>query len=52
MEHNNKSGKYSSKHSPYELVWYSVFLEKTKALEFEKYLKHGSGHAFTNKHLI
>jgi len=51
-DHNFGSGKYSSTKRPYELHWYCAFKDKSKALKFEKYLKHGSGHAFTKKHLI
>ncbi len=35
-----------------QLIWYCAFKEKHRALEFEKYLKAGSGHAFTRKHLV
>jgi predicted GIY-YIG superfamily endonuclease len=35
-----------------KLVWYCAFLNKKTALDFEKYLKAGSGHAFSRKHLI
>ena len=34
------------------LIWYCSFVSKKRALEFEKYLKVGSGHAFMKKHLI
>jgi len=51
-DHNHKSNKYSSTKAPFELVWYCSFPEKTKALHFEKYIKQGSGYAFTKKHLI
>lgn len=37
---------------PVELVFYCAFPTKKKTLEFEKYLKNGSGQAFRNKHLI
>lgn len=37
---------------PINLVFYCVFTDKSKAFEFEKYLKSGSGIAFRNKHLI
>ena len=33
-------------------IWYCAFTNKKKALNFEKYLKAGSGHAFARKHLI
>ncbi len=49
--HKEKTVK-STKNSKYNLIWYCVFKEKHKALSFEKYLKHGSGHAFSRKHLI
>jgi putative endonuclease len=35
-----------------KLIWYGAFDNKRKALEFEKYLKTGSGKAFRNKRLI
>lgn len=50
QEHNALEGKYSSTKAPFILVWYCAFVSKQKALEFEKYLKHGSGHAFAKKH--
>lgn len=34
------------------LVWYCAFRDKKIALQFEKYLKAGSGHAFMKKHLL
>ncbi|MBI4065993.1 GIY-YIG nuclease family protein [Candidatus Kaiserbacteria bacterium] len=34
------------------LVWYCAFADKKMALDFEKYLKAGSGHAFAKKHLV
>ena len=37
---------------PLRLVYYCAFVTKKKALDFEKYLKTGSGFAFRNKHLI
>lgn len=37
---------------PVNLITYIAFTDKYKAYEFEKYLKSGSGRAFTNKHFI
>ena len=37
---------------PFNLVFYSAFKSKIKALNFEKYLKTSSGFAFRNKRLI
>lgn len=34
------------------LAWYCAFQDKKAALDFEKYLKAGSGHAFARKHLV
>ncbi|MBU0999252.1 GIY-YIG nuclease family protein [Patescibacteria group bacterium] len=51
-DHNHGSNKYSSTKSPFELIWYCAFLDKKKALDFEKYIKQGSGFAFVNKRLI
>lgn len=51
-KHNKKSVKYSSTKAPFRLVWYSSFLRKEKAINFEMYLKSSSGFAFRNKRLI
>jgi putative endonuclease len=37
---------------PVDLIFYCAFTNKYKALEFEKYLKSGSGRAFMQKHLL
>lgn len=50
--HHEKTVKTTKGNGQYELVWYCAFKEKSKALNFEKYLKQGSGFAFTQKHLI
>ena len=50
--HNTGSARYSSSKKPFVLIWYCAFRDKTAAVKFELYLKHGSGHAFTKKHLI
>ena len=51
-KHNAKYSTYSSAHAPFKLVWWCCFMEKRKALCFEKYLKTGSGIAFRNSHLF
>lgn len=50
-DHNAHGNTYSSIKAPYHLTWYCAFLDKKKALDFEKYLKQGSGHAFARKRL-
>jgi predicted GIY-YIG superfamily endonuclease len=37
---------------PVQLVSYTGFTNQQKAFAYEKYLKSGSGRAFSNKHLI
>jgi putative endonuclease len=51
-EHNRGDVKFTSVKMPYELIWYSAFINKKKALNFEKYLKQGSGFAFAKKRLV
>ncbi len=51
-EHSDGGVKFTSSKKLYRLVWYCAFLNKHKALDFEKYLKHGSGHAFARKRLL
>jgi len=52
QEHNSGGARYSNTKRPFKIVWYAAFVSKSRALEFEKYLKSSSGHAFTKKHLI
>lgn len=42
---------YTKNRYPFELVTYCVFNNKYKAFRFEKYLKSGSGRAFSKRHL-
>lgn len=51
-EHNSGESKYSRTKKPYSLIWFCAFPNKEKALNFEKYLKHGSGSAFAKKHFL
>ena len=51
-EHNNGKAKYTSTKGEYDLVWYCAFQNKNKAIDFEKYLKQGSGFAFARKRLV
>jgi len=52
LKHNNGEVIYTSKKRPWKLIWYCAFLDKDKAITFEKYLKIGSGFAFARKHLV
>ena len=48
--HNDGKSIYTSKYKPWELLGYMAFKAKETAIKFEKYLKSGSGKAFTKKH--
>lgn len=50
--HNNKEVHYTKDKLPVVLVHLSLFENKMKAYDFERYLKSGSGIAFRNKRLL
>ena len=50
--HNNGLTAYTAQHRPWQLKFYCAFPTKLQAIRFEKYLKSGSGIAFSNKRLI
>lgn len=49
--HNEGCSPHTSKFKPWKLITYVAFADEIKAAEFEKYLKTGSGRAFSNKRL-
>jgi putative endonuclease len=49
-EHNAGQSIHTSKFKPWACVVSISFEDQAKAEAFEIYLKHGSGHAFANKH--
>jgi predicted GIY-YIG superfamily endonuclease len=49
--YNRGDIQYTSSRLPLEIVHQSIFYDKYKAYEFEKYLKSGSGRAFSIKRL-
>ena len=51
IRHNRGDVQYTSSRLPIEVVHQSIFYDKYKAYEFEKYLKSGSGRAFSIKRL-
>jgi putative endonuclease len=51
-KHNSGAVEYTSTKRPFKLVWYCCFEDKVKALQFEKYLKSGSGFALARKRLV
>lgn len=50
IAHNNGKCKHTIKFVPWELKFFAAFPDKSKAIQFEKYLKTGSGFAFSQKH--
>lgn len=50
--HNMGNVSHTSKFRPLKLIYYSAFTSEKKALEFEDYLKTGSGGAFRNKRFV
>jgi putative endonuclease len=49
--HEKGNVTYTSSRLPLKVAHQSVFFDKYKAYEFEKYLKSGSGRAFAIKRL-
>lgn len=50
-QHNTGNSTHTSKFEDWSLVFYAVFPNKLKALDFEKYLKSHSGRIFMQKRL-
>lgn len=50
-KHNAGGSPHTAKFKPWRIVAYFAFADRSKAADFEKYLKSGSGHAFANKRL-
>jgi predicted GIY-YIG superfamily endonuclease len=48
--HNAGRSPHTSKYMPWKCVVAVRFENDQKAEAFERYLKHGSGHAFANRH--
>lgn len=49
-DHNQGKSSHTAKYKPWQLEAYFAFREKSKAIDFEKYLKSGSGRTFSKKH--
>ena len=49
-QHISGSSPYTSRFGPWELVVAVYFTDRRRAEAFERYLKHGSGHAFANRY--
>ena len=51
-EHNFGYSAFTEKFKPWELIFFAAFNNENQALNFEKYLKSGSGREFLKKRLI
>lgn len=51
-EHNLGISFHTAKYKPWELVSFFAFQSQSRALEFEQYLKTGSGRIFLKRHLL
>ena len=52
IRHEKGENTYTKFRKPFSLVFYAAFSDKYKALEFEKYLKSGSGRGFARKRFL
>jgi len=50
-QHNQGKCPHTSKFRPWQLKFYVAFADIEHARRFETYLKSGSGHAFSARHL-
>ena len=49
-DHNRGGSVHTADYRPWQIISYTAFQNKTTALNFEAYLKTGSGRAFAKKH--
>lgn len=49
--HNSGGSIHTRQYRPWKLITYIAFDSEEKAVEFEKYIKTGSGHAFAKRRL-
>jgi putative endonuclease len=50
--HNSGGSQYTASHRPWQLVASVEFPTETSAINFERYLKTGSGRAFAKRHFV
>jgi predicted GIY-YIG superfamily endonuclease len=49
-EHDAGKSSHTSNYAPWELIVAIYFKNRHRATAFERYRKHGSGHAFAGRH--
>lgn len=50
--HNSGTTPHTTKYKPWELIVQLGFKDEMRSIEFEQYLKSGSGRAFRNKRFL
>ena len=50
IDHNSGKSPHTNKFKPWQLDFYCAFNVQEKAIDFEKYLKSGSGRSFAKNH--
>ncbi len=50
LEHNRGLTRTTASDIPWEIEVIVTFADRTKAEEFERYLKNGSGYSFAKRH--
>ena len=50
--HNSGGSRHTMMDRPWRLVAFIEFTEESSAVQFEQYLKSGSGRAFAKRHLV
>jgi len=50
--HNSGTTSHTDKYKPWKIVVYIAFEDKTKAYDFEAFLKSGSGREFRDRRLV
>ncbi|MCB0272157.1 MAG: GIY-YIG nuclease family protein [Bdellovibrionales bacterium] len=49
-EHNRGKSIHTNKYKPWKIITFVYFSSSIKAIQFERYLKSGSGRAFCKRH--
>jgi putative endonuclease len=52
VAHNSGKSPHTRKFLPWKIAFYAAFPSKERAVEFERYLKSGSGTVFRTRHLL
>ena len=51
-DHNEGKSPHTRKFKPWHLVSYTAFADEAAAIEYEAYLKSGSGKTFLKRHFL